>query len=399
MQNIGYHVLMSIIRDVTIKAQKYLDNEEILLFIGPRQAGKTTVLKQLQHLLKKEIPYFYLNLEDKEYLKLLNNNPKNIFQIFSIDQSKKSILFIDEVQYLDDPTNFLKLLFDQYKEKLKLIVSGSSAFYLDKKFHDSLAGRKKIFFVYTASFREFLRFKKEDLLSKKHFNKLSLVEEEKLTKYLYEYLIYGGYPRVILEDSYEEKKEILRDLAYSYIKKDVVEAGIRSDENFYLLLKILSQQIGNLVNFSEISSSLGVSRTMISNYFYVMEKSFHIQLIKPFYKNLRKEITKMSKIYFYDLGLRNFFYGNLDNLIVRIDKGQLVENFFFRHLLERYYPEEIKYWRKINGGEVDFVVDRQAYEIKTNKKNINLKKYQNFINKYPEISLKFLDLKDLLTYL
>lgn len=399
MQNIGYNVFMSIIRDVTVKARKYLKNEEILLFIGPRQAGKTTVLKQLQLLLKKETPFFYLNLEDKEYLKLLNNNPKNIFQIFPIDQTKKTTLFIDEVQYLNDPTNFLKLLFDQYKEKLKLIASGSSAFYLDKRFHDSLAGRKKIFYVYTASLREFLRFKKEDLLSKKHFDKLSLVEEEKLTKYLHEYLIFGGYPRVILEDSYEEKKEILRDLAYSYIKKDVIEAGIRSDENFYLLLKILSQQIGNLVNFSELSLTLGVSRTMISNYFYVMEKSFHIQRIKPFYKNLRKEITRMSKIYFYDLGLRNFFYGNYDTLLTRIDKGQLLENFFFRHLLEEHYPDEIKYWRKINGGEIDFIVDKQAYEIKTNKNNINLKKYQNFKNKYPEISLKFLDLKDLLTHL
>jgi len=136
---------MSVIRKVTIKAKKYLETPEILIFVGPRQAGKTTILHQLEKEIKDK-PYFFLNLEDKEIANFLNLSPKNIFQVLPLDLKKKSYLLIDEVQYLKDPTNFLKYLYDQYQEKLKLIVSGSSAFYIDRRFKDSLVGRKKIFY-------------------------------------------------------------------------------------------------------------------------------------------------------------------------------------------------------------------------------------------------------------
>jgi len=183
MQNIGYYVFMNIIRDVTIKALKYLDIEDILIFVGSRQAGKTTILKQIQTELKTtDKTSFFLNLEDPEYLDLLNKHPRNLLKIFSFDFSsnKKTFVFIDEIQYLKNPSNFLKFIFDEYKENIKLIVSGSSAFYIDKRFKDSLAGRKKIFNVYTLSFKEFLRFKKENILSQKNFEGLSLEEKIKL---------------------------------------------------------------------------------------------------------------------------------------------------------------------------------------------------------------------------
>jgi len=133
---------MIVIRDVTIKAKKYLETQEILIFVGARQAGKKTILHQLEKEIKDK-PYFFLNLEDKEIVSLLNLSPKNIFQILPLDLKKKTFIFIDEIQYLKDPINFLKYLYDQYQEKLKLIVSGSSAFYIDRRFKDSLVGRKK----------------------------------------------------------------------------------------------------------------------------------------------------------------------------------------------------------------------------------------------------------------
>ena len=166
---------MSILRDITKKAQNYLDTEEILLFIGSRQAGKTTILKQLENFLQKNGQRtYFLNLEDPDYLTLLNDSPKNIFKIFSIDLNERNFIFIDEVQYLKNPSNFLKYIYDEHKEKIKLCVSGSSAFYIDEKFKDSLAGRKKIFNVPTISFKEFLRFKGEDVLSQKNFKILQL---------------------------------------------------------------------------------------------------------------------------------------------------------------------------------------------------------------------------------
>ncbi len=384
---------MSILRDVTLRAQKDLDKPEILLFIGARQAGKTTILKQIQSYLESEekLTYF-LNLEDPDYLKLLNESPKNLFKIFPFNLRTQTYLFIDEVQYLDNPSNFLKYFYDEYKERIKLLVSGSSAFYLDKKFKDSLAGRKKIFNVRTVSFREFLRFKNEEELARKDFQTLTLSEKEKILLYYQEYIIYGGYPRVVLAPL-EEKKDILQEIAYSYIKKDIYEARIRQDEVFYKLFKILAGSVGSLVNSSELASTLNVSKTAIDNYLYVMQKSFHICLVRPFFRNVRKELTKMPKVYFYDLGLRNFFVNNFNTYGVREDKGALLENAVFRQLVEIYDENEIKFWRTITQNEVDFVINGKfAMEIKVNPEQFKSRKYKLFFENYPDIKLEIVSL-------
>lgn len=384
---------MSIIRDVTIKAKDYLADDRILIFVGARQAGKTTILRQLQKFLEeKENLVYFLNLEDPEWLGLLNESPKNLFKIFLIDLSQKTFVIIDEIQYLNNPSNFLKYFWDEYKNKIKIIVSGSSAFYIDKNFKDSLVGRKKIFYVRTLSFREFLRFKNEDALSKKDFIAISLFERDKITAYFYEYMIYGGYPRVVLS-SIQEKEDILRDIAYSYIKKDIYEANIRQDKIFYLLLKLLASQIGNLVNTSELANTLNVSKTSIDNYLYVLQKSFHLSLIKPFFRNIRKELTKMPKAYFLDLGLRNFLTGNLEGFENRTDKGQLLENVVFRKLIEKYTIEEIRFWRTTTKNEVDFVIkDDIAYEVKVNPKLFRESHYKTFFKNYPQIKLSLVSL-------
>ncbi|MFA5460315.1 MAG: ATP-binding protein [Candidatus Paceibacterota bacterium] len=383
--------MMDVIRDLTNKAKDYLAKDDILLIIGPRQAGKTTVLHQIESFLKKrnDVCYF-LNLEDPDYLSLLNKSPKNLFKIFPIDIKKRTFLFVDEVQYLDNPSNFLKYLFDEYKGKIKIIASGSSAFYLDKKFKDSLAGRKIIFNLLTLSFREFLKFKEQNELSEANFKNLTLSEKDKIIPFYQEYLIYGGYPRVVLSPL-EGKREILRDIAYSYIKKDIYESNIRNDEIFYKLFKILSDQTGSLINNSELANTLDVSRSAIDNYLYVMQKSFHIVLIKPFYKNIRKELTKMPKIYFVDLGLRNFFKNDFRFYQQREDKGELLENVVLRHLLEKYLEEQINFWRTTQQREVDFIINNSlALEVKSQIKGVKVKNYKTFLENYPNIKLNFI---------
>ncbi len=383
---------MSIIRDVTIKSKKYLDAKEILVFSGARQSGKTTILKQIQTELEiKNKPCYFLNLEDPEYLGLLNKTPRNLFKIFSLDLNMRNFVFIDEVQYLKDPSNFLKFIFDEYGEKIKLIVSGSSAFYLDKKFKESLAGRKKIFNVCTVSFNEFLRFKNKDDLAKNDFKKLSLEEKNKVSVYYREFMIFGGYPRVVLSPI-EEKKEILKELAYSYIKKDIYESNIKQDEMFYKLFKILAGQVGGLCNASELANTLNVSRSAIDNYLYVMQKSFHLALIKPFFQNIRKEITKMPKVYFMDLGLRNFFVDNFNPFETRSDKGQLLENAVYRQLTEKYDRDEIRFWRTVNQKEIDFIAGKNAFEVKTSAKSIRKDYYKLFLEAYPDIKLSFVSI-------
>ena len=377
---------MSIIRNLTLKIKKHLLSDEILLIIGARQVGKTTLLHQIEEIIKTEgqICYF-LNLEDPEYLSLLNKSPKNLFKIFSFDLKQRNFFLIDEIQYLENPTNFLKYFYDQHKDKIKIIATGSSAFYLDKKFKDSLVGRKRIFYLFTLSFREFLRFKNEESLSQKNFNNFSLSEKEKILFYYQEYLIYGGYPKVALAPL-TEKEDVLKDIAYSYIKKDIFEANIRQEDIFYKLFRILASQVGNLVNTSELASTLRVSRTAIEDYLYLMQKSFHIRLVAPFYRNIRKEITKMPKVYFLDLGLRNFLLRNLRQFEEREDKGQILENALFKELLKSYDFEEIKFWRTTQKQEVDFVIkEEQAYEVKIDPESFRKTKYKSFLESYPEI--------------
>lgn len=204
-------------------------------------------------------------------------------------------------------------------------------------------------------------------------------------------MVFGGYPRVTLA-SWEDKRDILKEIAYSYIKKDIYEANIRQDEMFYKLFKILAAQTGNLVNASELANTLNLSKTAIDNYLYVMQKSFHLALIRPFFQNIRKEITKMPKVYFFDSGLRNFFTGNFDQFERRSDKGRLLENVVFRQLLEKYDANEIKFWRTIDQKEIDFIAGDSAFEAKIDSGKFREKKYKLFLENYPEKKLSFISI-------
>jgi len=383
-------------RKILANIKENLSNDEVVLIIGPRQVGKTTSMRQtLDYLKQKGELCHFLNLEDPDYLRLLNDSPKKLFNIIPFDKEKRNYLFVDEIQYLKDPSNFLKYFYDEYKGKIKIIASGSSAFYLDKKFKDSLAGRKKILYLLTLSFDEFLKFKGEDDLYKTDLSKdLPLQLQEKITPLYLEYLTYGGYPRVVLAKSIQEKQEVLKDLAYSYIKKDIYEADINQEEVFFRLMKILSGQVGELVNVSELSATLGVTKITVDKYLAVMQKSFHIFLTRPFYKNIRKELTKMPKVYFGDLGMRNFFKNNFNNFYDRDDRGQLLENGVFRQFLNQHDTEDIKFWRTRDKKEVDFVIEeKRAFEVKTKSSNYNDEKYKLFLASYPQISLNYIVLE------
>lgn len=378
----------SIARDITTNSKSHWHSDEILIFLGARQAGKTTILKQIKTTLENEgHRCFFLNVEDPEYLRLLNEHPNNLFKIFAIDTvpGKKTFVFVDEVQYLKNPSNFLKYLYDERKEDIKIIVSGSSAFYIDHTFKDSLAGRKHLFFVPTLSFKEFLRFKGEVNLSVKDLSTISLDERKRIELFYREFMTYGGYPRVVLAPL-EEKEELLRELAYSFVKKDIYESNIRNEESFYSLLRVLAGQIGNLVNTSELANTLNVSKTAIDHYLFVAQKAFLIHLAKPFSRNIRKEITKMPKAYFLDLGLRNFFVKNFAPFDGRHDTGQVLENAVFRQFLDSHHKDDIRFWRTITQKEIDFIVsEKSAFEVKVNVNTFKKASIAPFFEHYPEM--------------
>lgn len=386
----------SIPRDALVESEPYWYTDDILLFVGPRQAGKTTILRQIQDRIQRHTPSYWITLEDPDFLALLNKSPKNLFQIIPAHQDQKVFVFIDEIQYLDNPTNILKYLYDEHRDRVKLIVSGSSAFYIDETFQDSLVGRKKIFPVYPLSFREFLRFKNQDDLGGKDFSALALMEKQTVSELYQEYMTYGGYPRVVLSPI-QQKEDALREIAYSYIKKDILEAGIRREETFFKLMKLLADHPGGLVNNTELANTLGVSILTVEKYLHVMRKSFHITMIRPFARNVRSELTKMPKIYWIDLGLRNFLAGSLAPYMVRNDKGRVLENAVARQLLTKRPEDEIKFWRTKSGQEIDFVVDSKAYEVKVDASNMKPSTLRAFQKAYPDIVLSIVtaDAKEL----
>jgi uncharacterized protein len=379
---------------------KHLSKKEFTILVGQRQIGKSTLFKQLYEDLKiKGETCYFLNLDRKDILDDLNLNPENLFKICPLIDNKKIIVFIDEIQYLDDATSFLKLLFDEYNNRLKIIATGSSAFYIDKQFKDSLVGRKKIFQMGTLDFEEFLHFKgRNDLVDeilKLKSNKIKKsIHENVLWAYMDEFVNYGGYPAVVLEDNIEEKLELLREIRDSYIKRDLLESGVTDETKFYRMLMLLASQSGNMLNVNEISNTLRMTNATVENYLYVLQKCFHINLVKPFYNNLRKELTKMPKVYIHDLGLRNILINYFAPIEQRADKGLILENLCFRVLSENYEQDQIKYWRTADGNEVDFVIETQflkgfSVEVKFNEQEAKLSKFKKFISNYPDFPLEF----------
>ena len=384
------------------KILKHLKRKEITLITGPRQVGKTTIMKQIQAELKSrgDVTYF-ITLENKALLELLNINPENIFQVIPpVSKQKKMYIFIDEIQYLEDPSNFLKLLYDLYCDKIKFIVSGSSSFYIDSKFKDSMAGRKRLFELMTLSFDEMLVFQdRAELVPYLNTGKkIPLVCKQEIFNCLYEYLLFGGYPEVVLENDTEEKITLLKEIADSYVKKDAIEAKLKYPDAYFEIMRIIAGQTGALFNSHTLAKTLKMSNNAVLSYIRLMRKSYHISLVRPFYNNIPKELTKMPKVYFNDLGLRNYFTGNFAPIGIREDKGELFESFVFRRLADFYQIDELKYWRTQKKQEVDFIIPskKQAFEVKYSESQFKQYKYSYFTNSYPDIPLTLLTMDNIL---
>jgi len=207
------------------------------------------------------------------------------------------------------------------------------------------------------------------------------------------FMIYGGYPAVVTEPDIKEKVAYLKEIRDSFVKRDILESGVQNENVFYNLFRIIAGQTGNLVNVNELSRILNSKNETISNYLHIMQKCFHIALIRPFSRNLRKELTKMPKAYLLDNGLRNCLVNNFELPTFRFDKGEIWENQYFRLLIEKFDIDDISFWRTTEDNEVDFVMCQVekpfAVEVKFNKNTIKESKYKMFRENYPSIPLQF----------
>ncbi|MCK5156413.1 MAG: ATP-binding protein [Spirochaetales bacterium] len=385
--------------------EDHLNHKQITLLLGARQVGKTTLLRQIYSLHKNNGEFvFFLSLEDPDILSTLNASPKNLFKVIPPLSDKRMILFIDEIQYLDNPSNFLKYHYDLYQSKLKFVVTGSSSFYIDRKFTDSLAGRKRIFELPTLSLAEIFHFKQRDELVP-YLNKGSVpvIYRDEIRSIFYEYLLYGGYPEVVLEKSLKDKTELLKELRDSYAKKDAVEANLRNLDAYLHLMKLIAFQTGSLLNKHSLSQDTAIDNKSIDDYLTVMRKSFHIHLLRPFYSNISSELRKMPKLYFADLGLRNSLVNDFRPIGIREDKGSLLENYVYLLLRRKFSEEYIHFWRTQKKHEVDFIVQKDdgsssAFEVKYNESRFRVSKYSTFTSAYPATPLECIDIDTCLEY-
>jgi len=376
-------------RDLYQDLKEHISKKEITFVAGPRQAGKTTLMLMLRdELLKEGKKVLYLNL-DIEMDKQFFGTQLDLIKKIELEIGKQGYVFIDEIQRKNDAGVFLKGIYDQ-NLPYKFIVSGSGSVELKEKVHESLAGRKRIFELSTISFKEFLNYKTGYKYDEKIIDFFKL-EKGKTQKFLEEYISFGGYPRVVLDETFKEKNSTINEIFQSYLEKDIYYLfKVQKSEIFINLIRILASQVGKLVNYSELSNTIGINILTLKNYIWYLEKTFILKRVSPFYKNIRKEITKSPIFYFYDLGMRNFVLNVFGKPYSIPDKGFLFQNFIFNILYKRLKETSatINFWRTQDKAEVDFVLNYGnkyiPIEVKysLSKKPVVPRSLLSFIKKY-----------------
>ena len=370
--------------------KKHLPQKEISFIVGPRQAGKTTLMQTLkENLERRGGKTVFLNLDIEADKRFFTSQAELIGKIELELGKAKGTVFIDEIQRKEDAGIFLKGLYDM-NLPYKFIVSGSGSVELKEKVHESLVGRKRVFELPTLTFLEFVNFK-TDYKYETRLSQFFSVEKERADKLLEEYLNFGGYPRVVLAETLNEKQKVMDEIYQSYLQRDISYLlKIRKTEAFDNLVKLTASQVGNLTNFSELSSTLGISAKTLKDYLWYLQKTFILRRVNPYFRNIRKEITKSPVFYFYDLGLRNYALGRLGTIQQPADMGFLFQNFVLNILNEktRWQSAKTCFWRTKDKAEVDFVVDfgeeQVPIEVKYKKlKNLKTtRSLKSFIARY-----------------
>ncbi len=374
-------------REILPHVVPFLEEENVILLTGARQTGKTCLLYLLiRHLLKQGIPpgqIVFFDLENIHDCNLLQNleDFNDFWPVLAdrgVDRDRRVFVFIDEIQHLDNPSSFLKYLHDHFKPRLKFIVSGSSSLEIRQKFSDRLTGRIYRFPVRPLCFREYLLFKGESRLaglladfSMAYWIASSRPEicmaridsgrSARLDELIQEYLIYGGYPAVSLRDRPPVRQKDLQEIYSLYIRRDIKDIGKIDDVSGYnRLVSLLCLQIGNLVNEHELAVSSGLSRPTVRKYLFLLENTYVLKLVRPFFTNKRSEISKTPKVFFEDVGLRNGAINNFAPLDRRADGGAILENFVFSQLARQdNFREQLRYWRSQSRQEVDFIWEKE----------------------------------------
>lgn len=386
---------MYIKRKLEKEFKDYLDAPEIIAVIGPRQCGKTTLIKKICNELENSI---YLSFEDRQLLELFETDIKSFEELYFKPEKNKYIV-IDEFQYANEGGKSLKYLFD-FNPGKKIIISGSSSIDLSIKAIKYLAGRVFILNLYQLDFEEFLLFKDPGIYNilKQKKSELTITGSEvvlpeisdaiskKINISYEEFGIYGGYPRVVIAKTKEEKIKVLKNIYSIFFLREVKEI-LRIAEDFKLtkLIKALALQMGSQIDYQNLGMLADFNYIQTKTNLSLLEKTFIIKSLQPFYKNKSTELVKNPKIYFIDTGFRNIVIQNFQKLNDRTDKGALQENILFSELLKDEFC--LNYWRTKSGAEIDLIAKKHQalipVEIKSHlTKATSTRSMINFIKNY-----------------
>lgn len=375
-----------------------INDKEIIVVTGMRRVGKTTLFRMIfDNIINKNKIFLDMDnpLDQKLFEEEDYNNIWANLKPYNINKNERAFIFIDEIQSKPEITKAIKYLYDHYN--VKFFLTGSSSFYLKNLFPESLSGRKVIFHLYPLDFQEFLVFKDYNKEFKENFNekekKKNKIEYEKVKKYYEEYLEFGGFPQVVIEEDYNKKREFLIDIFKSYFEKDVKGMADFKDINaFRDLLLLLLKRIGSKLEITKLSSEIGVTRDTIYSYISFLEKTFFISLISPYTQSIDREISGTKKIYVCDNGIAKH--------IGKTEEGNLLENAVFNDIKKF---GEINYYQKRKGPEIDFILNLEnkkkiSLEIKQKGNDMDLKKLKKVsrdlkINEFYVVTQKFIDKK------
>lgn len=347
-------------RDIYSSLLNHSHKKQITVITGMRRVGKSTAVKYiLQH--TAHTNYLYLDCERIEIRILFNSSNyeeiKAELEVMGLNFSKPAIIAIDEIQLVENLPSVIKYLYDTYS--IKFIVTGSSSYYMKNRFSESLAGRKRIFEMHPLSFKEFLVFKDVQApdFDKYAWSSFNRSWYNKFKDLYAEYIRFGGFPEVVLEESHEDKTELLKDIINSYIELDVkLLSDYSVSEELYKLVKVLASRAGNRVDYTKISSVTGINRQKIASYIGLLENTYLVYLASPFTKNADKEISGQTKLYFADTGMLNVLAER------QLASGQVFENAVAIQLKNQ---GSIQYYQKRSGQEIDFIFNgNTAIEVK-----------------------------------
>jgi predicted AAA+ superfamily ATPase len=353
-------------RKILQPLKKHLKTKEIVVLTGMRRVGKTTAFRMIYKEIKSKNKVF-LDIENPIEQKIFEeadyNNIWANLKPFGITNKEKAFIFLDEIQSAPEIIKAIKYLYDHYD--VKFFLTGSSSFYLKNLFPESLAGRKFVLELYALDFEEFLIFKGQKKTFYKSFKEKeenkNAVGFEKYKKFYEEYLNYGGFPQVTLEESIDLKKEKLNDIFKSYFEKDVkILADFRDINAFRDLLLLLLERIGSKLDISKLSKEIGVSRETVYSYISFLQSTYFIELISPFSKSVDREMSGAKKIYLCDNGIVSQFS--------RVSEGNLLENAVYRNIRNR---GEIRYYQKRSGQEIDFIIPQEKVAVEVKRKGFD----------------------------